>query len=334
VSVALILCGALLIALVCLDALVTTLDVGSQQGWLTRWPTRLLWRLVTWSQRSRAVPSLVVVAGPVMVVMTVLLWVSLLWAGTSLVLLGGDPAVVDATTRAPAGIAEVVYYAGFTIFTLGVGDYAGAGDGWRLFTAAMSFAGLVLVTLSITYLLSVVGAVVHRRSVAVHIHSLGSTPGRIVAGGWDGSAFTSAFQQHLVTLTTEMSTLAEQHLAYPVLRYFHSGVRATAAPVAVAVLDDALLLLDCAVDEGARPAASATEPLRQAIERHLGTSARAFHDGRAAVPPPPPDRDELAAAGIPLATDTRFAAAVEARSERRARLQSFVSGSGWTWGTE
>lgn len=329
-SVALILCGALLIALVFVDALVTTLDVGSQEGWLTRWPTRLLWRIVRWSERSRAVPSLLVVAGPVMVVMTVLLWVSLLWAGTSLVLLGGEPAVVDATTGAPASAAQVVYYAGFTIFTLGVGDYAGDGDGWRLFTAAMSFGGLALVTLSITYLLSVISAVVSRRSVAVHIHSLGSTPGAVVAGGWDGSGFSSPFQQHLVSLTSELSTLAEQHLAYPVLRYFHSGVRSTAAPVAIAVLDDALLLLRSAVDEGARPAPGATEPLRQVIERHLGTSTGSSANG-AAPPPPAPERDELAAAGIPLAPDARFAADVEAGSQRRAQLQSLVTRSGWTW---
>lgn len=332
-SVALVLCGLLLIALVFLDALLTTLDVGAREGWLTGRLTRLLWRFVRWTASSRRVPSLLVIGGPIMVVATALAWVSLLWAGTALVLSAGDPAVVQSRTGEPAGLAEVVYYAGFTIFTLGVGDYAGAGDSWRLFTAAMSFAGLVLVTLSITYLLSVVGAVVNRRSVAVHIHSLGSTPGRIVTGGWDGSAFSAAFQQHLVSLTAQMSALGEQHLAYPVLRYFHSGARSTSAPVALAVLDDALLLLDSAVHERVRPAPSAIEPLKQAIERHLATSTFADDDGGTSPPPPAPDRDDLAAAGIPLAAENRFAADVDARAGRRVQLQSFVTGSGWTWPT-
>lgn len=327
---ALVALGALLVAAAFLDALGTTLSVGKKQGWLTRLVTRALWRAIRWTARTRGVPSLLQPAGVLLLMASVALWVGLLWGGSTVLLLSDDAAVVDATTGRPASSAQVVYYAGFTVFTLGVGDYVAATDGWRVFTAAMSGAGLVLITLSITYLLSVVGAVVHRRSVAVHVRSLGRTPAEIVTTGWDGTQFGSPFEQHLVALTAEVSLLAEQHLAYPVLQYFHTGTADTSAPLAVAALDDALFLLEEGVAPQARLAGSATAPLRYAIERQLMTvTTTSERDGT--EPPPLPDLQALTRAGIPVVTPAEFAARVRHAEPRRATTASFVHAAGWSW---
>lgn len=323
--------GVALIGWVFVDALMTTVSVGSKSGWLTGALSRALWRLFRWAHRVRVLPSLLVPAGVLMLATTVLVWVSLLWTGTTLVLLSGDPAVADATTGAPAGVAQVAYYAGFTVFTLGVGDYVATSDGWKLYTAAMSFAGLVLVTLAITYLLSVVSAEVSRRSLAVHVHALGRTPAEVVLGGWTGSQFSSPFQQHLVSLASEVATLAEQQLAYPVLQYFHTGTRATAAPVALAVLDDALLLLATAVPEELRPPGSATGPLRYAVERHMAEATDGSGPDRRLDPPPTPDRSLLVTGGLPMTADEQFLAGVEQAAQRRSRLHRLVVSAGWTW---
>lgn len=320
--------GLALVLAVLADAVATTVSVGTKEGWLSRALTRTLWRGFLWTGRSRRVPSLLAPAGVLLLTATVVTWVGLLWLGTVLVLLSGDAAVVDAQTGAPADAAELVYYAGFTISTLGIGDYVATSDAWRTFTAASSFAGLVLITLSITYLLSVVGAVVDRRSLAAHVHGLGRTPQQIVVGGWDGAGFSSPFQQHLVALASEISGLAEKHLAYPVLQYFHTGSPETAAPVALAALDDALLLLQSALAPDARPPASATGPVRYAIERHLSTTT-GHTDVDPHAAPPVPDTAELAAAGIPLADPHRFAQTVADGASRRAHLHAFVVESGW-----
>lgn len=104
---------------------------------------------------------------------------------------------MDAQTRAPADLGTRLYYAGFTVFTLGIGDYVPGNDFWRVTTAIGTLHGLVLVTLGITYLLNVVGAVVARRQTATRIAALGYTAAEIVDQGWTGSEFSSAFVEHL-----------------------------------------------------------------------------------------------------------------------------------------
>lgn len=197
--------------------------------------------------------------------------------------------MVQSSTREPAGAVAVVYFVGFTIFTLGLGDFVPADGVWQVVTTLASFSGLLPITLAITYLLSVVSAVVSRRSLAVHVHSLGSsTPAEIVAAGWTGSSFSSAYVQHLVSLASELATLREQHLAYPVLHYFHPRDRATAGSVAIADLSEATLLMETAVAQEARAPHSATSPVQYTVSRHLNSSAFAGSvSGPVAIPPLP-----------------------------------------------
>lgn len=209
----------------------------------------------------------------VILVATLLTWVLLLWTGFTLIFAAGDPAVVRSSTGDAAGLVAVVYFVGFTIFTLGLGDFVPVEGVWRIVTTVATFSGLLLlVTLAITYFLSVVSAVVSRRSLAVHVHSLGRTPAEIVAGGWTGSSFSSALVQHLVSLTSELAPLSEQHLAYPVLHYFRPRDPATAGSVAIANFSEAMLLMESAVAPEVRAPHSATNPVQYAVARHLHSS--------------------------------------------------------------
>jgi hypothetical protein len=265
-----------------------------------------------------------------MLLVTLLLWVAGLWAGWSLVLLGDPSAVADAMTHAPATVAQVIYFAGFTVFTLGVGDYVPTSDTWRVVTALASFSGLFLVTLAITYLVSVVSAVVQRRSIAVQVNALGDSPAAIVASGWTGSGFSSAFVQHLVNLTGELATSAEQHLAYPTLHFFHTPDRRAASPLAVTALDEALLVLRYGVAPEHRPATLA-DPAQRALDRYLKTATGPRLLPAVAAAPPPPDLQPVRCAGVPLVDDATFAAAVADRESHRRALRQLVQGNGWTW---
>ncbi|WP_298458468.1 potassium channel family protein [uncultured Cellulomonas sp.] len=323
--------GAALVLLVLVDALTTTVTVGGGAGLLTRRVTGVLWRVLLRVHRRDSDSSVLAAAGAVLLIVTVLVWVALLWAGWALVLLSSD-SVVNSTTRAPAGVADVVYYAGFTVFTLGVGDFVATTSVTRVLTAAASFTGLFVITLAITYLISVVSAVVARRALAVQIATLGSDPVDMVTGGWDGDQFSSAFVQRLVNLTGALATSAEQHLAYPVLHYFHSSTRVTAAPVAVAHLDEALFLLQEAVQPAAAPEAGTVAPTRRAVDRYLHTvGATSTMPVRVDDPPPAPDLAGLRGAGIPVAGDADFGPAVAAAADRRRTLATMVVNDGWSW---
>lgn len=322
--------GALLVALVFFDAFATTLAVGAGAGPLTRRLVGPAWRALLRLHRTDSHSALLRVAGPVLLITTVLVWVALLWAGWSLVLLAGDGSVVDATTRAPAGTADVIYYAGFTVFTLGVGDFVATTSTWRVVTSGASFSGLFLITLAITYLISVVSAVVARRAVAIRINALGGSASEIVGRGWAGDSFSSAFVQQLVALSGELATTAEQHLAYPVLHYFHSGGRGTSAPVAVAHLDDAMMLLQRAVAPEAQPDISAVDPVRQVVSRYLSTSSMGSGTPDPDAPPVPP-LGSLEQAGVPVVAPDVFAARLREEERRRRRLHRLVLSDGWSW---
>ncbi|UQU62632.1 potassium channel family protein [Couchioplanes caeruleus] len=323
--------GALIIVVTFADAFATTLVVGAGGGPLTRRVMGWLWRLLLRIFRGGRAPALLGGAGAAILISTVMVWVALLWAGWSLILLGGHGAVVDARTGAAAGWTGVVYYAGFTIFTLGVGDYVAGGTPWRILTAVSTFTGLFLVTLAITYLVSVVAAVVGRRAVAVRIHALGRDAADIARRGWTGSGVSSAFVQHLVSLTGQLSVVAEQHLAYPALHYFRSRSVLVSAPIAVARLDDAMLLLSAALRPDVRPDDSVTSPVRAAVDRYVSTVA--MTSAVPAEPPVPPlsDRAVLAGSGMPTVPEEVFRAEADAGAERRRALHRLVLGDGRGW---
>ena len=238
-----------------------------------------------------------------------------------------EHAVVDSTTSAPATLVERLYYVGFVVFTLGVGDFVPGGPVWQVLTVVATFLGLFLVTLAVTYFLSVVSAAVERQALAASVSALGTTAEQIVVGGWEGDAFSSAFVQHLVQLSGRVAMLGEQHLAYPVLHFFVGAERVTVAPLAISRLDDAVLLLEHGVAPSSRPPVSATHPVRASIDRYLSSVTAPVPEQ--AEPPPAPSVHELAAYGVPVVEPQEFAAHVAAGADRRRRLASLVLSQGW-----
>lgn len=329
-DVTLTLLGTAMVLLVLVDSLTTTVAVGAAGGPLTRRLAAGLWRLLLAVHRVTGRSAVLTVAGPLLLISAVVTWVVLLWSGWTLVALGAWH-VVSSPGGEVAGVADTVYYTGFSVVTLGVGDYVATTPAGRVATAVASLTGLSVITLAITYLTSVVSAVVQRRALAVQIRALGVDPGHMVAGGWDGTQFSSAFVQRIVDLAPPLATIAEQHLAYPVLHYFRSSSRASAMPPALADLDDMLLLLAHAVASEARLPAGAVEPTRRVVDRYLETVGLTVHlpDG-GQQPPAPPDVAPLRDAGVPLAPGDAVTRAFDDAGRRRGSIASMIAREGWT----
>ncbi|TYP90294.1 potassium channel family protein [Blastococcus xanthinilyticus] len=325
--------GAAVVVLVAWDVVSTTLTLGEGAGPLTRRVLSSGWRQLMRLHRGRADgrASLLTAGGPVLMVTTVVLWVGAFWTGWSLVFVGSG-SVVEFSSGRSASVADVFYYAGFAVSSLGVGDFVSTVPGWRVATAVASFSGLALLTLSITYLFSVMSAVVTRRALATQLHALGGSAQDLLLGSWDGDRFDPVLTQQLLALPGQLATVAEQHLAYPVLHFFRSRRAEAEAPLAIARLDDAALLLRFAVAEHVRPPGPAVDQVRRVVDRYLAT-ATAGHDGPAEEeePPPPPEVGRLAAAGMPLADAGSWRCAVEEAAPRRVRLRRLVEDAGWDW---
>lgn len=233
----------------------------------------------------------------------------------------------DATTREPADLVARAYFVGYSVFTLGNGDFAPGEGSWQLATVIATATGLVLVTLAITYLVPVASAVANRRRIASYIDSLGAGPHDLLRNSWDGSGFPS-LAQHLVSLTPLLHSSRHQHLTYPVLHYFHSRESESAAALTITNLAQALHLLKYGVAPAARLAPGVVQPLERAVDEFLSTLRDAYIG--AAEPLVLPDLGPLRESGIPIVDDGAYRTSADLTRERRAILAGFLANDGWT----
>jgi hypothetical protein len=322
--------GAASVGLALVDMLWTTVAVSAGGGPVTSALSHRLWRVVCAAARRADEPHRFLrLAGVAVVVSVFTVWIGLVVLGWWLVFSSSPGAVLDATTGRPVGWTARLYYAGFTASTLGVGDLV-AGDGlWRVLTVVSAFSGLAVVTMSITYLVPVAGAVVDRRTLALTITSMGRSPQDLLVAAWRGGGWR-ALEARFQTLAPQLGTLGQRHLAYPVLHYFHDVERSVATAVAVALLDESLTILRFGVAPDARAHGLVVDSTRTSVASFLSTLS-VGHIAPTEEAPPAPFLQPLRDAGIPTVDDDEFAAAVADLEERRRLLRGFVRDDGWTW---
>lgn len=325
-SLPLLASGLALLALAFYDLVKTTLGQGG--GPLTNRVTALVWRVVLAVHRRRPAHGLLTAAGVAGILLVTLVWLALVWGGWTLVFSSDPGAVVWSDSRRPATLAERSRYAGFTMVTLGMGDFEPEGGRWKIATALAAASGFSLITLSLTYLTPLVGAATAKRQLGLYLSTLGRTPDEVVRQAWDGES-CAALEPHLQNLAPMIALLAERHLTYPALHHFHARRQSAVAP-GLAALDDALTLLAVACRPGCGPSPALALSTRRAIDALLGTLDSAFIDP-AGEAPPPPDVEPLRRAGVPLAGDAAIADRFAEHEVRRRLLGAFVDSDGWSW---
>lgn len=316
--------GTALIVLVAVDAGWTTLAAAGG-GPLTRWVGAGTWRLAV----GRLPHPALKLVGTLIPIGTVLGWLLLLWLGWWLIFSAAEGAVVSAQGGQPADGAARLYFAGYTFFTLGVGDYVPEGALWQALTPIATLSGLVLVTLGVTYLIPLTSADNEKRSLAAMVSSLGTRPAQIVTRSWNGRSF-QGLETLLAGLAPTIGLHAQRHLAYPVLHYLHSGRRDFAAAPALARLDEALTILVYGVEPEHQPDPAILQASRRAIEDYLDT-LQPFLYLSADRPPSAPDLEAVREAGVPVVTADVFERRIGSLAEHREELVRMVASDGWTW---
>ncbi|MEX1215668.1 ion channel [Saccharospirillum sp.] len=142
-------------------------------------------------------------------------WLAGLWAGWVLIFLGLPDAITH-SQRPTSDIYDLVYFVGFTLSTLGIGDITPRGAVAQLATAFASFNGLLVVTLVVTYAISVVSGVVARRVLAYEIYLVGEENGDFLAK----FASVNDFSEWVASIKKDLIFCTEQRLAYPILDNF------------------------------------------------------------------------------------------------------------------
>lgn len=318
--------GAIVLVLTTVDFAWTTLAVSSGGGPMSRTVSLRLWEFGVGRLRRR--PAFLAPAGLVAAMMPFVVWITLLWLGWWLVFLGSPGAVLSSVDSTIAGIWERAYFAGYSIFTLGNGDFRPIGAGWQIGTVLAALHGLSFVTFGITYLLSVLSAAVERRELAVSIRGLGESATHVVIAGWseDERSF-DVLVGDLTALAPRVIQLAERHYAYPVLHLFHSTERSASAPAMLAMLADAVALLDLGVAPSVRPARS-LQSVRWALDRF----ASVVGPGHVESPPVPaaPDLATLSQSGVPVVTEEEYRRAMDGIAPSRRTWAGIVCAAGWS----
>lgn len=311
--------GIVLVIAAITDFIWTTLWVDGGAGPLTDRLSSAIWAFMRKSSRDH--PKILSLAGPLILSATLLMWIFLLWAGWTLVFSGNESAIVNSTDSTPATWVERLYYAGYLIFTLGNGDYAPTTGVWQIATVIATGTGMMFITLGVTYLLSVLGAVTLKRAFAESVLSIGSSAEEIVTDSWDGNDFHNV-NLLLSSFSSQLSTITSQHSAYPILHYYYAEKHQESVPVAVIVLDEALTVFRFGIPEEHRPNGLLIKEMRRTTQSYLKTM-----DISAGTLPPPPDLVKLHAAGLPTVSAGEFSDALGQLAERRKQLSGLAHAS-------
>jgi hypothetical protein len=319
--------GVFLVGFGAMDALWTTLWVDGNAGPFTRrhnsWMRRLILRLA--GRRHRVLSM----TGPIVLVMSVLVWAVLPWTGWVLLFSSNPSSLLKVHVGTPADLVDRIYFAGYTMFTMGNGDFTPNGKIWEFLTGWASLNGLFVLTLAVTYLLAIIEAVVAKRSFASQVWSLGRNAEEFVLHCWNGRSFP-LIELQLTSLTEQLNLVGEQHHAYPMLHYYHETERKQSVSHNLAVFSEVLLILAHGVAESVRPAPSAVFSAQRTVEEFLETLRTAYVTP-SEQPTPPPNLTKLGEAGIPVVSPDDLKAALAEREERRDLLRGFLDSERRDW---
>ena len=162
--------GLALMLLAMVDLFLTALH-PDVDGPLARNTQRAVWRvLVAGDRRSNRRRRLMALAGPLMMVLTFVAWVSALVVGFAL---ATWPFLGDGFLSEPElgdlGFLDALYFSGTTVSTLGFGDITPVTMPLQLLTVTASLSGFSMLTGIVAYLLEVLGSLHNRVRLALRI---------------------------------------------------------------------------------------------------------------------------------------------------------------------
>ena len=321
--------GFVLLNLVAFDLLFTALSPNGA-GFITGRLSKALWRFFLFVNRNTGTRKVLEFAGAIITAIVLLNWLILIWTSCTIMIYSDEKSVMNMETNTPAGLVSKIYFTGYTLSTMGNGDME-PGDGfWEFFTAVFSFSGLILISIAITYLIPVLSAEIEKRRLSVYITTLGCSATEIIENNWNGQD-AKGLEVHFGRLTPMIIAHAQNHNAYPILHFYHTGNKKESFVLNITNLDEAITIMLLHIPEAQRPSNAETYPLRKAISNYLITIKTAYVNPAKETPEIPalPNFGKL---HIPYSNDqAKIAAHYNQLEDRRRALLGLVQDDGWQW---
>lgn len=229
--------GLIIIVLIFLDFFHTTLS-GNGFGIFSRIINQLLNRIIL-QNRSR---KIFIYSGITHLLVTTFMWLLVLFLGVFIIYTADEQMVVHGTTGLPATKTERFYFTGYVLSTLGIGDFVPGNNSSRILTGILSFSGFILITTGLTYLLSVINAVLSKKQLSFFISTTGEDVEEIFQ--------YLKKQDELSALISDAASFRQQilqnasgYLAFPMSNYFLSRDRKSALILQMACVYEVLMVV-------------------------------------------------------------------------------------------
>ncbi|MBX0331846.1 potassium channel family protein [Pontibacter sp. HSC-14F20] len=325
------LAGIAIILFVMRDLITTTLSFEGG-GRLTNFVSETIWHLCLKLAGYDGKKKMLERVGHMLLVLIILSWVAGMWLGSFLLLLSDPASILNSNTDQIATAWEKLYFAGYTLSTMGNGDYKPGSYVWDIVANLLAFSGLAFITISITYIMPVLSAVILQVKLSVFLNSLGNSPQQVLLNSWNGENFDRLLK-HDADLADMITQHSQNHKAYPIIHYFHSVEQRQSVILNLTIFDEAINFLKFGVQDEARPSDADLLTIRGAQDYYLYVLER-HHKNEEQEPYSFPEInwDALIEAGIPLKTDrlNEFNS-TETYKKRRETLTYLLYQDGWQW---
>lgn len=320
--------GFSLTLFVIVDLIWTALWVDGGAGPLSDRLTSSTWKLLKKLNNK----FLLNISGPLILSLTLLTWLLLIWAGVSLFFAGNPDSIINTTTNGSISWYERIYFSGFTLFTLGLGDYSPQPGFFQIVTALSSGIGMLLLTLGASYIISVISAVVQKRTLSRSISGLGDNSIELLKKAWNGKDFHQ-FDLLLSGINSQITQLTLQQQAFPLLQFYHSEDVEKTTAVAIGILDEALSILHFGLNDKSVVNSTLVDATRSSISTYLKTTEDGYGsevDDIESIPPAP-DLSLFKDTTIPLINQKSFSKELESISTRRNKLLTLIKVDNHEW---
>ncbi|HKP73684.1 MAG TPA: potassium channel family protein [Pyrinomonadaceae bacterium] len=219
--------GVVLLLFVAYDVYATILDASGRAGPLSALLNRSVWAAVrglafrlTRPRRHRLLNTV----GPLLLPALLVVYLLLLVSGFALIYLPRMPAQFSIiSTTVGSRLAESFYFSGVTLVTIGYGDITPRTMLVRFVALVEGGSGFALISLAVTYLITVYNALGRVRVIALsfyHQAEEGADVAGFIAHHFVGGRFYG-FESVLRMAARDIHELQESHAEHPVIHYFH-----------------------------------------------------------------------------------------------------------------
>lgn len=320
--------GIAIILFTLLDVIWTTLWVDGGAGWITDQLTTSIWRIILKSGNK----FFMNISGPLNLTIILFTWFFLLWLGATIFFAGNLSAIIHTSTNQSITWYQLPYYSGFVVFTLGIGDFTPQTTLFQLATALFSGVGMVMLTFGASYILSIVSAVVEKRTFARNVMGIGESSIEFLTATWNGEDFHQ-LDDILTDLNSQITRYTQRIQAFPLLQYYHSEEVEKTTTVAMAVLYEVVLVIRHGIENDGLVNKTLVDATVKSINNYIETSSEGYGNLFKEFDETPPKLrlSNLSHTDIPLINQEDYSIKIEVYEDKRHQLQKILMIDNHEW---